>query len=126
MLPVALAMTGTGLDRRTVAYLGWFGPRGLASLVFLVTIVSDTGLPNTELIAVIVTATVGLSVFIHGATAWPGSRRYADWYARLTGDGEGVIEGTDIKHLGVTKRVHPSWTREHRSASQTEVPPDTD
>lgn len=126
MLPVALAMTGTGLDGRTVAYLGWFGPRGLASLVFLVTIVSDTGLPNTDLITVIVTATVGLSVFIHGATAWPGSRRYADWYARMADDGEGVIEGTDIKHLGVRKRVHPSWSREHGSASQTEVPPDTD
>ena len=46
MLPVALAMLGTGARRPTVAFLGWFGPRGLASIVFAVILLDDTELPH--------------------------------------------------------------------------------
>ena len=42
MLPVALALTGTGLDRPTVLFVGWFGPRGLASVVFALLAVEET------------------------------------------------------------------------------------
>jgi NhaP-type Na+/H+ or K+/H+ antiporter len=46
MLPVALAMAGTGMRRATVAFLGWFGPRGLASIVFLLILLEETELPE--------------------------------------------------------------------------------
>jgi NhaP-type Na+/H+ or K+/H+ antiporter len=121
MLPVAMAMIGTDLHSRTVAYLGWFGPRGLASLVFVVTIVTDSGLPNTELIIAVVTATVGLSVFAHGATAWPGSRRYADWHERMAGDSESAIGATDTAQVPTRRRVFSPWTKPHATASD---PPD--
>jgi NhaP-type Na+/H+ or K+/H+ antiporter len=76
MLPVALAMLGTGARAPTIAFLGWFGPRGLASIVFGVILLDESNLPNEHLLLLGVTATVGLSVYAHGLTAHPVTRRY--------------------------------------------------
>ncbi|HEU5211710.1 MAG TPA: cation:proton antiporter [Gaiellaceae bacterium] len=82
MVPVALALLGTGARRPTVGFVGWFGPRGLASIVFAVLIVEATGeLPNEGVVLTTVFVTVGLSVLLHGLTAAPLARRYADWFA---------------------------------------------
>jgi NhaP-type Na+/H+ or K+/H+ antiporter len=81
MLPVAVAMLGTGARRPTVAFLGWFGPRGLASIVFAVIVVQEADLPHATTILLTTYATVGLSVLLHGATAAPLARRYATWFA---------------------------------------------
>ena len=80
MLPVALAMAGAGMRRFTVVFLGWFGPRGLASIVFVLLFLEETELPERPLMLAVVTWTVALSVYAHGLTAWPGANRYADWY----------------------------------------------
>jgi sodium/hydrogen antiporter len=80
MLPVALAMAGTGMRRATVAFLGWFGPRGLASIVFMLILLEETELPERPLMAAVVTWTVALSVYAHGLTSGPGANHYADWY----------------------------------------------
>jgi NhaP-type Na+/H+ or K+/H+ antiporter len=80
MLPVALAMVGTGMRRVTVGFLGWFGPRGLASIVFVLILLEETDLPERSLMLAVVTWTVALSVYAHGLTAGPGATRYADWY----------------------------------------------
>ena len=72
MLPVAVAMLGTGARRPTVAFLGWFGPRGLASIVFAVIVVQEADLPHTNTILLTTYATVGLSVLAprrHGSAA---------------------------------------------------------
>ena len=82
MLPVSVAMLGTGARPRTVGFLGWFGPRGLASIVFAVLIVEEKGtLPNETLLLTTVYATIALSVLLHGVSAAPLARRYARWYA---------------------------------------------
>jgi NhaP-type Na+/H+ or K+/H+ antiporter len=81
MIPVAIAMIGTGAQRPTVAFLGWFGPRGLASIVFAVLLVEEADLPGEELILVSAFLTVGLSVLAHGLTAAPLAGRYATWFA---------------------------------------------
>ncbi len=80
MLPVAIALAGSGARRQTVAFLGWFGPRGLASIVFAVIVVEDAHLSGTQTILETAYLTVGLSVLAHGATAAPLARRYARWY----------------------------------------------
>jgi sodium/hydrogen antiporter len=80
MLPVALAMAGAGLRRVTVGFLGWFGPRGLASIVFVLILLQETDLPERSLMLTVVTWTVALSVYAHGLTAGPGATRYANWY----------------------------------------------
>jgi NhaP-type Na+/H+ or K+/H+ antiporter len=81
MLPVALAMLGTRSQPPTVAFLGWFGPRGLASIVFAVLTIESRGrLPHEGTLLDAVFVTIGLSVLLHGLTAAPLARRYAGWY----------------------------------------------
>ena len=59
----------------------WFGPRGLASIVFGVVIIEAVGLPHTSTLVAIITVTVALSVFAHGISAAPPARRYTSWHA---------------------------------------------
>ena len=80
MIPVAISMIGTELRPPTVAYLGWFGPRGLASIIFAGVLVEGTSLGESELVVSIVVVTVTLSVVLHGTTAPWGAERYAKWY----------------------------------------------
>jgi sodium/hydrogen antiporter len=80
MLPVAIAMIGSGAKRETVGFLGWFGPRGLASIVFAVISVQEAHLAGVNTILLAAFLTIGLSVLAHGLTAAPGARRYARWY----------------------------------------------
>jgi NhaP-type Na+/H+ or K+/H+ antiporter len=80
MLPVAVAMLGSHARRPTLAFLGWFGPRGLASIVFAVIVVGEANLPHEHLLVLAIYLTVGLSVFAHGLTAAPLANRYARWY----------------------------------------------
>ena len=80
MLPVALALLGTEARRPTAAFLGWFGPRGLASIVFAVIVVQESQLPHVQTILLTTYATVGLSVMAHGLTASPLTDRYVRWY----------------------------------------------
>ncbi|MBS1880104.1 MAG: sodium:proton antiporter [Actinobacteria bacterium] len=79
MAPVALAMLGSGARAPTVALLGWFGPRGLASIVFALIVVEESHLPHQDLIVTAVYLTVGLSVVLHGVSATPLVRRYGAW-----------------------------------------------
>lgn len=80
MIPVAISMIGTELRPPTVTYLGWFGPRGLASIIFAGVLVEGTSIGESELIVSIVVVTVTLSVVLHGMTAPWGAERYATWY----------------------------------------------
>jgi NhaP-type Na+/H+ or K+/H+ antiporter len=81
MVPVAVAMLGSHARTPTVLFLGWFGPRGLASIVFGVVIIEAAGLPHTSTLVVTITVTVALSVFAHGISAAPLAHRYASWHA---------------------------------------------
>jgi NhaP-type Na+/H+ or K+/H+ antiporter len=75
MVPVALACWGAGLDRKTVLFVGWFGPRGLASLVFALLALEDLGTAADDVVAII-GVTVLLSVLAHGLSAGPLAARY--------------------------------------------------
>lgn len=82
MLPVAVSLAGTPVPRVDRLFIGWFGPRGLASIVFAV-IALEADLPGESTIAATVVATVVLSVLAHGVTANPLVRALAPvWRAR--------------------------------------------
>ena len=84
MLPVAIALIGTRLNSATVLFMGWFGPRGLASIVLgLVYLEEEAHLPGEETIKLAVMATVMLSIFAHGFSALPGIDLYARRVAGL-------------------------------------------
>jgi NhaP-type Na+/H+ or K+/H+ antiporter len=86
MVPVAVATLGASMDARTVLFVGWFGPRGLASLVFALITLEELGQGADDAVAVI-TATVLLSVVVHGISAAPLAARYG----RSAGTRERVV-----------------------------------
>jgi NhaP-type Na+/H+ or K+/H+ antiporter len=112
MVPVALALIGTDLRGPTKLYIGWFGPRGLASLVFMGTVVVESDPAFRSAIVTLGATTVALSVLLHGITAWPGSVRYAAWYKRLISkhDTDDVPESKEVAHMpeaSIGTRIRP-------------------
>jgi sodium/hydrogen antiporter len=79
MVPVAIAMLRTGAQLPTVAFMGWFGPRGLASIVFA-TIALEKGIPDKQTLLTTVMVTILLSVFLHGLSSVPLVGAYSRWY----------------------------------------------
>jgi NhaP-type Na+/H+ or K+/H+ antiporter len=82
MLPVFLSLTGSGFTTRDKLFIGWFGPRGLASVVFVIMIL-DAGLPHGGAMAVAVVVTVVLSILAHGLTANPLAGMYGKSMRRV-------------------------------------------
>jgi sodium/hydrogen antiporter len=80
MVSVAIATLGTRARPPTIAFLGWFGPRGLASIVFAVILLEEANLPHQDTLLLAVVATVALSVYAHGLSALPLTARYVSWY----------------------------------------------
>ncbi len=68
MLPVFLSLSGMGMGTEARLFMGWFGPRGLASVVFCVMVI-DATLPHVAVLAQVVSVTVLLSILLHGLTA---------------------------------------------------------
>jgi NhaP-type Na+/H+ or K+/H+ antiporter len=85
MAPVAIALAGARLGRATVVLVGWFGPRGLASVVFALLALEDLGQPAASQAVAVITVTVLLSVVAHGATADPLARRFGPRLAPAAG-----------------------------------------
>lgn len=76
MLPIILSLLGTATDWRDRLFLAWFGPRGLASILFILLVGESGGIPHYELLTTIVFTTVALSVLLHGITAGPLASLY--------------------------------------------------
>jgi sodium/hydrogen antiporter len=111
MLPVALAMIGSGAKRATVLFLGWFGPRGLASIVFAVITVEEAKLPHVDTILLTAYVAVGLSVLAHGASAAPLARRYARWCASHRQDRAPAMESVSV-HVHRVRGSRPTTSPE--------------
>jgi sodium/hydrogen antiporter len=88
MVPVAIALAGARLGRTTVAFVGWFGPRGLASVVFALLALEEIGQRAAGSAITIIGFTVLLSVVAHGVTADPLARRYGPSMTRALAPGE--------------------------------------
>lgn len=76
MVPVALSLIGLKLDLPTIAFIGWFGPRGIASVLYLLMAVAAIGVEGNETVMAVIVLTITISVFAHGITATPLSKRY--------------------------------------------------
>ena len=104
MVPVAVSLIGARLGRPTLLFVGWFGPRGLASIVFTVLIV-DQALPGVPLITTIVTATVALSVLAHGVTAAWATGRYGAWFQDAARRDPSIPEAAEGVAVGGPRRM---------------------
>jgi NhaP-type Na+/H+ or K+/H+ antiporter len=76
MLPVWLSLAGSGLDLRSALFIGWSGPRGIASVLYLALFVQHFGLRGNDRLFSVVVLTVLLSALLHGLTAAPLSAAY--------------------------------------------------
>lgn len=88
MLPVFVSLAGLGMSIESKMFLGWFGPRGLASIVFGV-IVLQANLPNSPVLAQVVVWTVILSIFFHGVTANPWAKAFGQRWQLAKGSMRG-------------------------------------
>ena len=110
MLPVVVALVRSGLRRPTVAYIAWFGPRGLASIVLgLITL--EEHIPGVDTVSAVIAVTVGISVYAHGATSVPLAARYAAWWSRMSVSQPGR-EGAAVRNRDKRPRLgfrdHPA------------------
>ncbi|MFD7321667.1 cation:proton antiporter [Streptomyces sp. NPDC059875] len=92
MLPVALSLAGTGLALPTVGYIGWFGPRGLASVVFGLLVVEEH-VPGVQLLGRVIAVTVALSILLHGVSAVVLANRYGAWHRKAAAARPHLREG---------------------------------
>ncbi len=76
MVPVAISLIGAKLDWRSVAFIGWFGPRGIASVLYVLMAIEMIGLAGYEQVISVIVLTVAISVYAHGVSAAPLSERY--------------------------------------------------
>jgi NhaP-type Na+/H+ or K+/H+ antiporter len=104
MVPVAIGMIGSRARPATVLFLGWFGPRGLASIVFGVVVVEGAQLPHIGTLITTITVTVAISVVVHGVTAAPLARRYAAW----SGTSASSMEQVLVPHQRWRHRQQPA------------------
>ena len=111
MVAVMLALIGSRMRAPSVLYIGWFGPRGLATIILTLEIVDESGLTGSSTIADAALFTVGLSVLAHGLTAWWGSNVYAD-YATTHPDAADLVE-----HDAPSVEVRVPLRSRHRSAT---------
>lgn len=77
MLPIFVSLTGMRIGVRDKLFLGWFGPRGLASILFTLIILDEFDLPGEQELLACVSLTVAMSVLLHGLSATPLAKRMA-------------------------------------------------
>ena len=98
MLPVAVSLLGIQVSWATVLFLGWFGPRGIASILYALLLLEGSSVAGKDVILSVVMTTVLLSIFAHGATAFPATNHYA----KLTPQAElAVLEYEMVEEMPV-------------------------
>ena len=112
MLPVAISLIGTKLRPITVLFMGWFGPRGIASILYVLIVMTEGDVAGQQTIYNVVMITVLFSVLAHGLSAAP----LANWY------GSRIAERDRKGHAGAESRPAPEMpTRVGNVASGTSV-----
>jgi NhaP-type Na+/H+ or K+/H+ antiporter len=100
IIPITISLIGTGLRLPTIAFLGWFGPRGLASILFVLLILEESKIVHHDELYSITIVTVALSALLHGITAAP----FANWYGQLAGRMGECEENQKVSELSLRER----------------------
>ena len=102
LVPVAIALLGMGNNWRTTLFVGWFGPRGLASILFGLLLLEEQ-LDGAEALFSIIAVTVLVSVFAHGFSASPGAARFGRWFETMADEADTMPE------MGHAVEQRPRW-----------------
>jgi NhaP-type Na+/H+ or K+/H+ antiporter len=95
MIPIAISLIGTRVQLPTQLFLGWFGPRGLASILFILLILEEAELPHGKELLSITVLTVAMSTLLHGVSASP----FARFYGKLANRMGDCAENKDVAAL---------------------------
>ena len=99
VVPVSLSLVGAGLKPATHLFLGWFGPRGLATVLYGLLIVDESSAPHRHELFTVAIVTVLLSVLAHGLSATPGVKAYARALGRRGDDSpKDMPEHAEVTH----------------------------
>ncbi|MCK5392610.1 MAG: cation:proton antiporter [Deltaproteobacteria bacterium] len=98
MIPVAISLIGKRLTAPSILYLGWFGPRGVASILYVLVVVDKHDFSGEAIIFYVTTITVLLSILLHGLTAVPGANAYASTLEKIPPENK-ESEIKEVQHL---------------------------
>ena len=104
MIPVAISLIGKRLTAPSILYLGWFGPRGVASILYVLVVVDKHDFSGEAIIFYVTTITVLLSILLHGLTAVPGANAYASKLAKVSLKNK-ESEMKEVQHLPTRKSI---------------------
>lgn len=104
MVPIAVSLLGTGLNSPSYLFLGWFGPRGLASILFVLLILEESDVPHRDELLSVTVITVALSALLHGISAAP----FARIYGRLAGRMGECEESRPVKEMPLREGLLPN------------------
>jgi NhaP-type Na+/H+ or K+/H+ antiporter len=107
MIPVAISLLGAKLRLVSVLFVGWFGPRGIASILYVLTVVAAEDLFGKDTIYTVVMITIFLSVLAHGFTAAPLSDRYGKRIAQLDKRGAADSETRPVPEMPTRGETAP-------------------
>jgi sodium/hydrogen antiporter len=107
MVPVAVSLVGAGLRRPTIVFLGWFGPRGLASILLSLTVLEERSVALAEDLFAVVAWTVLASVVAHGMSAAWAAERYGRWYRDERDAAPAMEESMPVPRSRVRGEPHP-------------------
>jgi NhaP-type Na+/H+ or K+/H+ antiporter len=99
IVPVAISFIKAKVQPRTSLFVGWFGPRGIASILYIFIVLESESLPGLELIYAVVMVTVLFSIFAHGITAAPAAKRYGEHIKELEHEEKAITERKDVSEM---------------------------
>jgi NhaP-type Na+/H+ or K+/H+ antiporter len=107
MIPVAISLLGAKLRPVSVLFMGWFGPRGIASILYILTVFAAEDLFGKETIYTVAMITIFMSVLAHGITAAPLSDWYGKRIAELDKKGEAESEMKPVPEMPTRAETGP-------------------
>ena len=110
MLPVAISMLGAKLRGTTILFLGWFGPRGIASILYVLTVLGTDDIAGRETIYAVAMITVFFSVMAHGISAAPLANWYGERMVKLDEKGLADAETASVPEMPTRARRAPAGT----------------
>ena len=99
IVPVAISFVKAKVQPITTLFIGWFGPRGIASILYIFIVLEFENLPGLDLIYATVMVTVLFSIFAHGITAAPAAKRYGEKMADLEMEEKAITERKDVSEM---------------------------
>lgn len=102
MIPISISLMGSGLSLPSHLFLGWFGPRGLASILFVLLILEKSDVPHRDELLSVTVITVALSALLHGISAAP----FARYYGRLAASMGECEEGRPVTEMPLREGHH--------------------